>query len=494
MKQIYKYLFAAGFACYVATSAMAQSVVTTNGVMVSDIAIVPHDDRVNVDMLFDMSDLRVRSNYSLQITPILTNGREMVQLPPVVIDGRRRSMVHKRQDSDLYESIKTYVRRRNNKDQVMEYDADIPMEQWMIDSELILKEEWCSCHDIPLSEELVAVATVSEPVSVPSTFGEEQAQQPQPQGGENLSPRVAYVMPAVSGEQSEMEEMDIYFAVNKSDINASFMDNSEEMKSVAEALSQGGVSKVHLVGYASPEGPYEFNKQLAARRAEAVKSYLANHNLSKDITVTSDSSPANWDEVKRKLGETFIENWRGIVAIIDDPTIAPADKNGAIRKKYPVEYDFMLTTWYPKLRVTEISVEGAPKRHTVEQAKALMQSAPSQLSLEDIYMVALTYDKGSKEWSEIILFAVERFPLSPEARVNAANVAMANGDYELAAEYLQGVPANMPQAINSRGILAMSQGNYGEAMTLFKLAEQDGVSEASYNIGLLDELIEAQAQ
>ena len=491
MKQIYKYLFAAGFACCAATGAVAQSVVTTNGVMVSDIAIVPHDDRVNVDMLFDMSDLRVRSNYSLQITPILTNGREMVQLPPVVIDGRRRSIVHKRQDSDLYDSIKTYVRRHNNKDQVMEYDADIPMEQWMMDSELILKEEWCSCHDIPLSEELVAVATVSEPATVPSMPSEEQTL-PQQQSSENLSPRMAYVMPAASSEQSVMGDMDIYFAVNKSDVNASFMDNSEEMKSVAEALSQGGVSKIHLMGYASPEGPYEFNKKLAERRAESVKSYLANHNLNKDITVISDSSPANWDEVKRMLGETFIENWRGIVAIIDDPAIAPADKNGAIRKKYPVEYDFMLTTWYPMLRVTEISVECAPKRHTVEQAKALMQSAPSELSLEDIYMVALTYDKGSKEWNEIILFAVERFPLSPEARVNAANVAMANGDYDLAAEYLQGVPANMPQAINSRGILAMSQGNYSEAMTLFQQAEQDGVSEASYNISLLKELIQAE--
>lgn len=491
MKQIYKYLFAAGFACCAAIGAVAQSVVTTNGVMVSDIAIVPHDDRVNVDMLFDMSDLRVRSNYSLQITPILTNGREMVQLPPVVIDGRRRSIVHKRQDSDLYESIKTYVRRHNNKDQVMEYDADIPMEQWMMDSELILKEEWCSCHDIPLSEELVAVATVSEPAAVPSTPSEEQTLPSQQQSG-NVSPRMAYVMPAASSEQSVMGDMDIYFAVNKSDVNASFMDNSEEMKTVAETLSQGGVSKIHLMGYASPEGPYEFNKKLAARRAEAVKSYLANHNLGKDITVISDSSPANWDEVKRMLGETFIENWRGIVAIIDDPAIAPADKNGAIRAKYPVEYDFMLTTWYPKLRVTEISVECAPKRHTVEQAKALIESAPSELSLEDIYMVALTYDKGSKEWNEIILFAVERFPLSPEARVNAANVAMANGDYDLAAEYLQGVPANMPQAINSRGILAMSQGNYSEAMTLFQQAEQDGVSEASYNISLLKELIQAQ--
>ena len=56
------------------------------------------------------------------------------------------------------------------------------------------------------------------------------------------------------------------------------------------------------------------------------------------------------------------------------------------------------------------------------------------------------------------------------------------------------MPADMPQAINSRGILAMSQGDYSEAMALFKQAEQDGVSEASYNIGLLNELIKAQAQ
>ena len=40
----------------------------------------------------------------------------------------------------------------------------------------------------------------------------------------------------------------------------------------------------------------------------------------------------------------------------------------------------------------------------------------------------------------------------------------------------------------------MSQGNYSEAMTLFQQAERDGVSEATYNIGLLKELMNAQAQ
>ena len=487
MKQIRKYLLAVGLVCSTAVVAVAQSVITTNGVTVSNIVIEPHAERINVDMLLDMSNLHVRSNYSLQITPILTNGNEMFQLPAVVIDGRRRSIVHKRQQSDMYESINTYVRRHNNRDQVVEYDADIPMEPWMMNAELVLREEWCSCHDIPLSDELVAVASVTPPAAVTEPAVQQQSDN-------SPSPRMAYVMPAASNTPATQEDINIFFAVNKSDINSSFMDNSAEMQDVTAALSQNDVNKIHLMGYASPEGPYEFNKALAARRAEAVKRYLESNNMAQNIEITTDSSPANWDEVKRLLGETYIENWRDIVAIIDDPAIAAADKNNAIRAKYPVEYDFMLTTWYPKLRVTEISVEGAPKRKSVAEAKSLMQSEPSQLSLEDIYMVAMTYDKGSKDWNEIILFAVERFPLSPEARVNAANVAMANGDYELASVYLQGVPSDMPQAINSRGILAMSQGNYSEAMTLFKQAERDGVSEASYNISLLNELIGAKAQ
>ena len=300
---------------------------------------------------------------------------------------------------------------------------------------------------------------------------------------------MAYVMPHSTTTQSAQNTVEVYFAVNKSNINSSFMDNAEQMKALTSMLGQGGVSKIHLMGYASPEGPYEFNRTLAAKRAEAVKRYLDDHNLSNQITITTDSSPANWTEVKHLLSESFIENWRDIVAIIDDDAISPANKNSTIKAKYPVAYDFMLCTWYPKLRLTYLSLDGASKQHAVEQVKSMMQSNPEQLSLEDIYMVAMTYERGSKEWDEIIIFAVEAYPQSPEARLNAANVAMANGDYAKAEKYLQGLPSTMPQALNSRGILAMAQGRYSEAMMFFQQAERDGVSEASYNIALLKELI-----
>ena len=145
------------------------------------------------------------------------------------------------------------------------------------------------------------------------------------------------------------------------------------------------------------------------------------------------------------------------------------------------------------MRKTDITFAGE-KKITIDEAKAQLQQDPSKLSLEDIYMIALTYEKGSKEWEDIIIIAVDTYPQSPEARINAANVAMANGDFKQAATYLDGVPSNIPQAMNSRGILAMEEGRYQDAMQLFQAAEQAGVGEATQNIALLKQLVAAENQ
>jgi tetratricopeptide (TPR) repeat protein len=159
-----------------------------------------------------------------------------------------------------------------------------------------------------------------------------------------------------------------------------------------------------------------------------------------------------------------------------------------------VEYKFMFRTWYPKLRKTEIAISHQPQKMDLQSAKQQIKIDPSKLSLGDIYMVALSYEKGSKEWDEIILLAVQTYPNVAEARVNAANVAMANGNYAQAAAYLQGLPENMPEAMNSRGILAMEEGRYQDAMQLFQAAEQAGVGEATQNIALLKQLMAAENQ
>ena len=488
MKHITKYLFLACCTLLFALSSQAQNSVTANGVSVDNITMKQANGRLDIAMVFDMSNLHVRSNRSLRITPLLSDGREMLQLPAVIIDGRRRSIIHERHADDIFPSVDTYVRRKNRSEQELDYDASITYQPWMANAELILREEWCACHDAPYTEDLLAVASMPKHTQQGSDTAHHQALVT------DAKPQMAYAMPPKSDNPSPTHyDAAIYFHVNKCDIVPSYMGNQHTIDTLRNLFANNkNIKAVKLMGYASPEGPLPFNKSLAAKRAAAIKDYMTKNNIGTSIPVTVDSATTDWAAIKDWLNSSRIENYLKIVAIIDDNSIAEADKNAAIRKQFPVAYNFMLRQWYPKLRTTDISIEHTPAKIDVATAKKLLNENPSQLSLEDIYLVALTFEKGSKEWNDIILLAVQAYPQSPEARVNAANVAMANGNYAQAATYLQGLPATMPEAMNSRGILAMSQGNYTQAMTLFEGAAKAGVSEANYNIGLLKQLMAAK--
>lgn len=491
MKHLSKYLFAACLLLLSLHYAQAQTTVTANGVTVKDITIEQNASRLDISMVFDMSNLHIKSNKSLRITPLLSDGREMLQLPAVIIDGRRRSIVHARQQDDIFPSADTYVRRKNRSEQVLDYDANVTMQPWMNSADLILREEWCSCHDRPYAEELMAVAQVSPQLQQQAQQQGSAATQHQTITTE-IKPRMAYVIPSGDTPSPTHHNAAIYFPVNKSVIDPAFMGNKNSLDSLGQLFAAGNdIKSIKLMGYASPEGPLAFNKSLAAKRAAALKDYMTKHNLGSSIPISVGSATTDWEALKQWLTDSRIENYLKIIAIIDDSSIAEADKNAAIRKQFPVAYNFMLRTWYPKLRTADISIEHTPKMD-VATAKRLLNENPSQLSLEDIYLVALTFDKGSKEWNDIIILAVQTYPQSPIARVNAANVAMANGNYAQAATYLQGLPNDMPEAANSRGILAMSQGDYTQAMSLFEQAQKAGVSEASYNISLLKRLMAAK--
>jgi hypothetical protein len=351
----------------------------------------------------------------------------------------------------------------------------------MQSAEFAMREEWCACHDIPYSEDII---TIAKSLTTPKQTTTEI---------KNLIPQMKFAY-AIPKQESiaQTTTLNIYFPVSKSQIDPNFMDNSDTFEQLRKAMQTQDIESAKLIGYASPEGPYPFNTELALARAEHTNKYLTNNNLSlPNSTITSGS--VDWAKLREMLQTNYISNHLKIIAIIDDVNIKAENKNKVIREQYPLEYNFMLHTWYPKLRTTAITLNHKAKVKTLSEAKSTLQSNPKELSLADLYMVALSYEKGSKEWNDIIILAVENYPNSNEAKVNAANVAMANGNYAKAAEYLNTLPQEMPEAMNSRGILAMANGDYNEAMTLFEKAQKAGISEATYNLSLLKELIKATA-
>ncbi len=477
MKHIYTFMVTACLMLLLGTQAQAQKTTTNYGLIIGDIAMQHINSRMEVDFTIFIDGVKIRSNRSLRITPYITNGDELLQLPAVIIDGRRRHIVHERSKSDMAASADTYIRRYNHKEQIIDYQTDVMFEPWMSRCELILREEWTSCHDMPLAEATIPVAMLNEQAtkSADALMATKQTQK-------------AYIMPQNTAA-TDIATIDILFPVNRSTISDRYMDNSTQISALGNALINNKIKAIHLTGYASPEGPYPFNTNLAKKRAEAVKKHISESNISPDIEIIAQDAPIDWSELKLWLESSNLTNKSDIIAIINSEEINPADKNNVIKQKYAADYDFMLKNWYPKLRKTAIDID--PNTLTMAEAKEQLKSNPKNLSLEDMYMVANSLQKGSKEWENVIKTAVEFYPQSVEARINAANVAMDHGNYQQAEKFLNGIPANNPQAMNSRGIIAMSQGKLQEAMQLFQNAEKAGVSEATYNISLLKELMAA---
>ena len=88
----------------------------------------------------------------------------------------------------------------------------------------------------------------------------------------------------------------IFYRIGSSKITA---DQQPNVEMVAGYLKNNPKSKVVIKGYASPDGNLEFNKKLAAARAESVKTMLVNKYGIKADRITADGEG---------IGEMFTEN------------------------------------------------------------------------------------------------------------------------------------------------------------------------------------------
>ena len=73
------------------------------------------------------------------------------------------------------------------------------------------------------------------------------------------------------------------------------------------------------------------------------------------------------------------------------------------------------------------------------------------------------------------------FPKDPVANLNAANVAMQNGDFKSAAKYLDRT-GDLPEALYARGVMAALCEDFETAVEWFIKAQQAGVKAATAEI------------
>lgn len=470
--------------------AFAQPNVYEGQMRIDPVALQQKGDSLYVELIFDISGVNVDTKKAISLIPsIITSGRRLT-LSAVEVKGRNNYRVYERelslmsaQERKRYQQTAPYavVRGYNTGEskQIL-YRKVIPYQEWMSEARLDMQEDLCACGGAPRT---LAMSQLINKVSLERTIILEPY---------TVTPYLAYVKPEIEEvKRRELSaEASLDFAVNQTDIRPDYMNNPRELKKITDLIAEVkgdpavSVNQIDVIGFASPEGVLEGNKILSEGRANALVGYLTKEA-----------------DYPRSIYKVVFggENWAGLAQVVegsdmqykDDVLAIIASGKGSSEMKTQIFaikdgdiYRYMLNNYYPALRVAKCKIDYVVKGFEVADAKRLIKTNAHNLSLNEMFLVANTYEKGSADFIDVFETAVRLFPEDPIANLNAAAAALSRGDVVYAQRYLDKViiRSRVPEYDNAMGVLLMLKGDYGKAESHLKSAEDAGLTDAAKNL------------
>ena len=440
-----------------ATSALAQANSDTLRVVESNVSRVGED--VIVDMKLDLSHIEVGRNRTLVYRPLLMKEDSVAELTPIIVNGRVRHIQYQRLEraEDFPNEIE--IRRENGTEQTLDYHARVPFTDWMNKSEVVMVCDLCGCGWESLQNDrssLFPVNLVHEPVV----------------------PAVLYITPLAEvkvREKSGSAYLD--FPVNQTVIRPDYRRNSTELAAIDATIQSveddpnATITKVTIKGYASPEGSYANNQRLAEGRSNALLEYVKKLHDFGDAEFSVSSEPEDWEGLEKRIESSSIADKEEWLAIIRDSEPADLDRKEWKLKQLPT-YREVLNTIYPALRHSDYTVEYHIRNFTTDEAREMLYKDPSQLSLEEMYRVAQTYEVGSESYNEVFEIAVRLYPDDPISNLNAANTALLNRNATAARRYLTKA-AEGPEKRLAEGVASWLEGDTDQARSIFESLTDD---------------------
>lgn len=438
-----------------------------NTIVVENKKVGQTDHNLVVGLTLNMDSLRLRSNQRLVFTPMVrSNKGQECAMPQIIVNGRKQDISYQRYAHKDYPDDAQVVRRKNGTAQSYEYNAVVPYEDWMKNADVVIAEDLCGCGNVEEQDQTVIQRL--------------------------RTPYMAYLRPQAEARKARTEEGRAFidFPVDKTTLYPDYRNNPRELDKIISTINlvkedkNVSITGIEIHGYASPEAPYNYNARLAEGRAKTLTDHVRRLVDLDDRLFKVTSTPEDWDGLRAAVVGGNLEHKQEILDIIDDSGLEPDAREWKIKSTYPQEYRFMLDNYYPALRHSDYVVSYTVRPFSVEEAKEILRTKPKQLSLEEMYLVAQTYEPGSDEFNEVFQTAVRLYPDDPTANLNAACAEIERGDYDAASRYLAKA-GDSPYAAHARGVMAMKQGNDDEARRQFTIAAQGGVKEAQQNLDII---------
>lgn len=423
-------------------------------------------ERVGEDLVItmkaDISSMQISRNQSLVCTPLVESGDSVRALAPIIINGKVRHILYERMERTGKKELE--IRRYNDTEQQVDYLARTPYADWMEKADVTLVMDDCGCGWKALSQnrDKLFALNFAEPVVI--------------------DPMLVYVKPAPEEVKARHLDGSAYldFPVNQITINPDYRINSAELKKIQQTVEAvkndpyATITSLSIKGYASPEGTYKGNAYLAENRAKALLDYVKEHYDLSDVELTVDFEPEDWEGLEAAVEKGNLPDKEELLAIIraDEPADWDAREWKLKSLNGGSSYKILLRDVYPSLRHSDYRVNYHIRNFSVDEAKQIIQSDPSKLSLNEMFLVAETYETGSEPFNEVFEVAVRMYPDDPVSNLNAAISAINTRQLDKAKRYL--AKANdCPEKQLAEASILMLEGKLDEAEKLLNLQAAD---------------------
>ena len=253
----------------------------------------------------------------------------------------------------------------------------------------------------------------------------------------------AYVKPDVE-PQVVSDNGSIFFMVNSDAINWStpLNKNVKNKNAVdeltAHILKGWNVQNIEINGWASPEGPLSYNKDLSGKRAKMTEQFLrkklaslsaqknshVSYKNANDVKFITKGNGADWDGLMKAIENSNIKDKQTILNTLKKQS---PEQRVAQLSKYIKQYPEFEKSILPSLRKTIVKVNTIEPKMTDEQITKVCTKNPKSLTCDQMmYAATLVKDLNKKE--KIYITAIETYPNHAEPYCNAGAVAIEKGN------------------------------------------------------------------
>lgn len=312
----------------------------------------------------------------------------------------------------------------------------------------------------------------------------------------NNAPAISVGGDAFERITKEQKEAALYYLINSaslrnSETKSQAIKDMEAFINEVKKAEDMNLKNIEVQSYASPDGAMDFNESLAGNREKASSKFVNGRLKKNKIDEYKDAEflkqfvvAEDWDGFKKALEASNIQDKELILRVLSmhqDPEVREREiKN--IASAFATIADQIL----PKLRRSKFVVNAERIGKSDEEIKTLATSNPSALNVEELLYSATLFNTADEKLA-VYKQAQKQFANDWRGYNDAGIIYFEKGEISLAAAEFnkaKAIDAQNKSVLNNLGAVELKNKNFKEAEVLFGAATGVG-NEVNYNKGVL---------